>query len=371
LCVVLQHVTDGVKPGRIVDDYRMWEYPSPTYVHRRDSVDTWRLRPTHHITARSDIPLCSGHESAPLSLLKCQDLPSYHLSASSSEYFSSAWSQSTAIKLEGGKELTAIELEGGKELTEIKQGGGKELTAITLEGGEELTAIELEGGDELKVATQTAPSKPVPSSTLVSSEPIMESTPLPSKDIKILHLDMDEKYDMHIYRLEKHWTLRFMLSPSLHGQAVTVFTDHPLTADNTTPLTFRELKWNSESSKPSRDVDMVSADPSEDYSDIDLISAGTFRFRFKLDGIHKLKGAGFFIVNPTLHVGNDRVPLDGLLCQTILSKCLMPNVIDWISQIDVTRECGFNAIHFTPLQELGPYGSNYAIVDQLNVGYLL
>lgn len=102
------------------------------------------------------------------------------------------------------------------------------------------------------------------------------------------------------------------------------------------------------------------------------------------------QGSGWFSVAPTLLGG---VPLDGLMCQTVLSKCLGP-LPRWERTLRVARECGYNMIHFTPVQvrvpspplasprtlppgatltaracpqELGASNSSYSIAHQLRV----
>lgn len=81
------------------------------------------------------------------------------------------------------------------------------------------------------------------------------------------------------------------------------------------------------------------------------------------------QGSGWFHVAPTLRAGpggRDVLPLDGLMCQTVLSKCLGP-LPRWESVLRVAREAGYNMIHFTPVQELGASRSGYSIANQLRL----
>ncbi len=61
-------------------------------------------------------------------------------------------------------------------------------------------------------------------------------------------------------------------------------------------------------------------------------------------------GSGFFLVDPVLRRGPDRqvLSLDGIQCQSVLAK-LLGDIESWEAKLAVTRESGYNMIHFTPV----------------------
>ena len=83
--------------------------------------------------------------------------------------------------------------------------------------------------------------------------------------------------------------------------------------------------------------------------------------------IRNADGHGYFLVDPVLTVGKDeQLHMGCLQVQTVITKLLGP-FPEWESRLAVSRETGFNMIHFTPVQELGASNSAYSIRDQLRL----
>lgn len=84
----------------------------------------------------------------------------------------------------------------------------------------------------------------------------------------------------------------------------------------------------------------------------------------------KRQGSVNILIEPQIRVGPPGapkiVPLDSIRCQTVMSKCLGP-LSTWESKLRVTKESGYNLIHFTPIQELGGSRSGYSLRNQLKV----
>lgn len=168
-----------------------------------------------------------------------------------------------------------------------------------------------------------------------------------------------ENGDSQVFRLEKGWTLHFLIGHTLVGYKVRLFVDHPDTVDVNEKTCWRELSWTIPSDGH--------LDVCDGHAEVEMVKAGSFRYYFTMEGhddIERADGFGFFLVDPELTIGKSRsrLPLDGIRCQTVLSKLLGP-FSEWEGRLVVAKYSGYNVVHFTPLQALGASNSAYALND--------
>lgn len=71
----------------------------------------------------------------------------------------------------------------------------------------------------------------------------------------------------------------------------------------------------------------------------------------RVEGHIKPVASGYLLVDPELKIGEHgkKLPLDCIQVQTVLAKCLGP-FSTWEDKLLVTRNSGYNMIHFTPIQ---------------------
>lgn len=181
--------------------------------------------------------------------------------------------------------------------------------------------------------------------------------------LRVLTLHGGENKQYTLYRLEKGWTLRFVLGPSLHASPVRVFCNHP--QDKHTKYdreVYHEVQWKNYTGSKIDRYDVV--------ADVHIYMAGSFNYYFTVDQSDSRKdpsGQGYFLVDPTLSFGtddeDDEITLDCIQCQSVITKCLGP-FHQWEGRLYVAKATGYNMIHFTPLQELGDSNSAYSLRDQ-------
>ncbi|EYB99073.1 hypothetical protein Y032_0125g1273 [Ancylostoma ceylanicum] len=156
-------------------------------------------------------------------------------------------------------------------------------------------------------------------------------------EVRIIVLEKGEHLDTVVRRLEKGQFVRFHRGSSLLGVDVEI----------RTTLTGEEpLKWTSGS------------DHLAVYCQVECTTAGSFKYRFTADG--EECGSGYFLVMPVLMANGKRIPLDGVACQTHLTK-LLGSLSCWEKRLRVSKESGYNMIHLTPIHELGVSNSCYSL----------
>ncbi|KAK6735058.1 hypothetical protein RB195_018326 [Necator americanus] len=156
-------------------------------------------------------------------------------------------------------------------------------------------------------------------------------------EVRIIVLEKGEHLDTVVRRLEKGQFVRFHRGSSLLGIDVEIRTT--LTGDE-------PLKWSS------------GKDHLAMYCQVECSTAGSFKYCFSADG--EESGSGYFLVMPVLMVSGKHLPLDGVACQTHLTK-LLGSLSCWEKRLRVSKESGYNMIHLTPIHELGISNSSYSI----------
>nr|CDJ90340.1 Amylo-alpha-1 domain containing protein [Haemonchus contortus] len=155
--------------------------------------------------------------------------------------------------------------------------------------------------------------------------------------IRIIVLEKGENLTNVIRRLEKGDFVRFHRGGSLLGVEVQIRTS--LTGDE-------PLKWTSGTNHLAV------------YCQVECTRAGSFKYTFTADD--EEAGSGYFLVMPELTVSGKRLPLDGITCQTHLTK-LLGSFSNWEDRLRVAKESGYNMIHLTPIHELGVSNSSYSL----------
>lgn len=178
------------------------------------------------------------------------------------------------------------------------------------------------------------------------------------KQVRLLTLN-DEVYgDSTLYRLRISWVIRFRLGPSLSSKQVNIFCNHPVSHGKAQEDGYHLLPWQNSS--------VNKLDRTDAYAECEVSEPGTYQYFYQVN--LTTRGSGYFVVDPVLTVGSDQrhLPLDCICMHTILSKLLGP-YSTWRKRLQVSKECGYNVIHFTPIQELGISNSSYSISDQLRL----
>ncbi len=83
-------------------------------------------------------------------------------------------------------------------------------------------------------------------------------------------LELDRDGTSIVYKLQKDWILQFRLGPSLLGQRVNLFTNHPVGGKAFDRKSYARLEWDSDSSNKADDTSI--------FTDVKLHISGSFHF---------------------------------------------------------------------------------------------
>ncbi|KAF6206185.1 hypothetical protein GE061_017413 [Apolygus lucorum] len=159
-----------------------------------------------------------------------------------------------------------------------------------------------------------------------------------------LDLNKGENLSQQYYRIRRGDTVIFKQNSSLYGCNVKLFSEFPEKNEPYVRGKYRQV-----------------------FNRVTALRPGSFHYFFTIDGSDtNVDGEGYILVEPSLKIGGDPLPLDCIQCITYLSKCLGP-LSSWREKLAVARETGYNMIHFTPIQELGGSNSAYSLRNQLKV----
>ncbi|XP_014244226.1 glycogen debranching enzyme [Cimex lectularius] len=163
----------------------------------------------------------------------------------------------------------------------------------------------------------------------------------------VLTINKDQNEEDKLFRVPKGVVIQIKEGPSLYGHKVKIFTDFPQKGTGFVQRAYRVL----------------------DKKELIANWSGSFHYCFTVDDCLKINGQGYILVEPELIIGSDIVTLDCIQCVTYISKNLGP-LSTWKKKLQVAKECGYNMIHFTPIQALGSSNSAYSLKDQLKINPL-
>lgn len=161
----------------------------------------------------------------------------------------------------------------------------------------------------------------------------------------ILQLDDGIEREGELYYADKGSSVEFQLGPSLIStKNFCVYSNSPS---------------NKETFLPVQSINGVFS--------LKLDKSGSYHYYFSYAGRTKA-GSGYLLVNPELKLGinQNKLSLNGICMQSVLVKCLGP-LKEWKERLNVSKNLGYNMIHFTPIQQLGESNSSYSIMDQLSL----
>ncbi|RNA36596.1 glycogen debranching enzyme isoform X1 [Brachionus plicatilis] len=186
---------------------------------------------------------------------------------------------------------------------------------------------------------------------------------LNQKEIRTQVLEESNFNEGKLFKLEQGWILRLKLSTKIIDQNVKVYCNLPPDpALEFTRSKYFEYKWKYLANS-------IKNDEFNKFVDINCHLPGAFNYYFTYaEQSEPKKGGSNFLVDPKLCLKDGRVvQAESLQFHTFLSKLLGP-LDEWKSRLQVSKETGYNMIHFTPVQGLSrESNSSYSIRDHLNL----
>ena len=183
------------------------------------------------------------------------------------------------------------------------------------------------------------------------------------KQIRTQILEESNFNEGKLFKLEQGWILRLELSTKIIDQNVKVYSNLPPNAEVEFIRTkYYEYKWKNLENG-------IRNDEFNKLIEINCYLPGSFNYYFTFaEKADQKIGGSNFLVDPRLSLKDGTlVKAESLQFHTVLSKLLGP-LNEWKSRLQVSKETGYNMIHFTPVQGLSrESNSSYSIRDHLNL----
>jgi glycogen debranching enzyme len=183
-------------------------------------------------------------------------------------------------------------------------------------------------------------------------------------EIRVQLLEENNFNNGKLFKLCQGWKLRLQHANSIVHRKVRVYCNlPPLAAQAKFVRTkYYELEWCQLTS--------IRHDDFNKYIDIECHMPGSFNYYFTYEDTSNSAqmGGSNFLIEPELKLSNGhRVDLNSLQIHTVLSKLMGP-LNEWKTRLQVSHECNYNMIHFTPVQDLCDESrSGYCISDHLSL----
>lgn len=185
-----------------------------------------------------------------------------------------------------------------------------------------------------------------------------------NKEVRLQLLEENNFNKGRLFKLSQGFTLRLQLSNKIINATVRVFCNQPPNGNAFERNKYYEYNW----------IYLPNSIKNDDFNkfiDIECTKPGSFNYYFTFnneEGQEKSKGGSNFLVTPNLVFANgDFLDLNGVAIQTVLTKLLGP-LEEWKSRLVVAKECNYNMIHFSPIQELCPESrSSYCLSNHLKI----